>query len=919
MHTNKKIKIACLIIFLCLALSIFGEKITGLYQKEKKDEPTELLNIESFRVNASENFDGEYFIMRVGEKFTPEFTFLPVGISEFQQKLSWTNSDSSVLSINYNGEFTALKPGISNVIATSTKNTSLKEELKVKVVENYNAINFDYDLASKKQIYGVGQVVKLDYDIVGMISLGDVIWKSSNEEVATIDNGYLRALSLGKTTITVSSAVDENYHSSLDIEVRGYYNVVKATEVSFGERIKVDIVNYSLENFLKSSIRQENIVTLTAKANQEQARDVYFEFSNPDLVEVISHDKTEVTFRCVSTGDLTVKAISSYFTDVYSELTFTIKPFKTSEKISLKSPSVSEFENVDGEQILNINYGKIIPLTLTEGFNEINPHYLNITSSNEECIEVCDNYLKACGFGEAIITISDKNDSLNAVTFKAKVRDKSDRTYSKLEIMNCENVRLNNVLNKIVDYDVNIIHPFDVVEMELVSYPLYATNCDCFKVSLSNDIADVEVLENKIKLTFKALGQTSLIIKNYDNELLDIIYDFEVVNQNQVDFTYDSVSLLERGQTKNLNVKIDPSIIGTNIIYTSSNSEIASVGKNGEIVGLDYGTTEITIKVTDNETECVKKFSVEIIKEHSLYEALSSFSTTSKREGTEINLNETLLFVGDIITIDVSFEPAQHPFGKFHDIMIEDEDVLKLSKKDNCYTLTACKSGTTKILIYPYANSDFKEEYKVTVTNIMPEFMFISLPDKVMYVGDKYQFGYLLDWRATYNEVTITIDDDEIASLEDDYLVIKKEGTTSINFLIDDNDENSVNFLQTIDIKTYDHSNMIKIKRYGYLNFILRIIFQVISMFILGLAVVMIGLFQNNKKYLRMAILSSIFMVVIVVINIIKMNILFFGYEKYDMLLNIIFYLLGGCTLILIMLIKQKVERRKEKRSEENK
>lgn len=912
MNFKNKIMRNSILIFLCFFLCIFGKGIIDkiLNMKEKEEPISEVLTIERFWVNETDNYDGEYFIMKVGEVFQPTFSFQPLGISEFQQKMIWTNSDSSVVSINHNGVFTALKPGVVSIIATSSKNENLQQTLKVKVVANTNAISFDYALISQKQIYGVGQVVKLNYNIIGTISLGDVLWKSSDESIATVENGYVKAIGMGKAKIILTSLVDSNYTCSLDIEVRGYYNVVEATEVTFGNKVKVDIVNYDFQDFLRASIRQENIITIYAQANQNLAEDVYFTFSNEDMVKVLSTDENSITFQCLKTGDLTIHAISSYFPNIWNTLTFTIRPYASMGNLELTSPSTKSFVEINGDQVYEMQFGTIIPVAVSCDMKNVDVKYLSITSSNAECVVVMDQYIKAIHYGESIIQICDKNNMSNSVSFKVVIKENSNSSYTPLEIMSCENMQLNQKTGQIVDYDVNIVHPNDSVEFDLVFYPLFSTNLSCYDIFLTNsDIANIDVNHHHVKIYFHELGETTLIIRSYDNTNLDIVYDFIVENNVDVDFSYTKITLLERGQTGNLDVIVPDDIKGVTITYTSSHPNIASVGHAGEIVGLDYGTSEITIFVTDGQSVKEEKFEVEIIKEHSLYEALSSFHSVVKKENTIINLNETLFFIGDVFTIDVSFTPQDHPFGAYHDIKIENDSLLSMKKEENTYTFTALQNGKTKITIYPYANTDFKEEFYITIANIMPQFMFISVPDKKMYVNDKYQFGYLVDWRATYKEVDIIIEDESIASIEEDYLYIKKAGTTSIVFCIDDHDENTVSYIQTLTIETIEHSNLVKLERYGYETFVMRILFQIIVVVVIGVLSVFVAkqIKGPMNDIVKSGIICGGILALIVILNIVRMNISTLKYEKYDIIMNITSYIIGvGISLLTIVIHKKQ-------------
>lgn len=918
MHNKRKrnFNLVMTLIFIVLFCTIFMFPFYIKYVDKQKNDTfndQKLLIIENFDIEYGDNYDGKYVIMKVGDVYRPAYSFEPIEISEFQKLMTYTNSNSDSLKIDHSGTFTALKVGVANVTVTSVKNPELKREMSVKIVAQNNNLNFTYDILAKKQVYGIGQIVKLDYVAVGMISLGGFNWSSSNPAVATVEDGYVKALSMGKTTITITSKYDDTYSKSVDVEVKGYYNVSKVEKIEFEDIVKVDIVNYNIEKFIKYGACIGNKVTVTANSDQDEANVIYYEFSDNDMIKRISSTSNSITFECLKTGRITLRAISSYFSDKYEELTFDVLNFDPMGSFELASPSNSRFVENGNEKFVELEYGKLLPVII-ESDNKIVPcEDLIIESSNTSSVIVVKNYIKAVGNGTSVITIKNKYDDSYSLSFTAKVVTNSENKFSMVELLQAINIKKNGKLQSIVDYDYNIVSPSDIIEFDLSIYPIYATNKFINVISVTNEkISNVEVDEkNHITISFNELGRTSLIIECIENPNLSLQYDFEVVNNDEVKYTINPSKLLERGQTGNCNVVLENGLKGVEVTYTSSDPSIVSVGHAGELVGLGYGTATISIHATDGVTSFDESFEVECVKEHSLYDALKAFKSVVKMNGTEINLNEKLMYIGDSFTIDVSFTPSNHPFGKYHEVKIEKPEILSVDKNNNKYTFKCLKSGTTKVTVYPYANPDFSVEYTVTIANIMPKFMFVSVPDKVMYVEDRYQFGYLIDWRATYSNVDIIIGDDSIVGIEDDYLVIKKAGKTYVSFIIDDNDDNTVSYVQTLNIEAFDHSTGVKLERYGYGNFIVRIISQVICALIIGILAIVIA----SRKPLKLnSVLNYVVVIcgilcLLILCSVLRMSIKPLGYEKYDMLTNIISYVAGLFIGFVIYLLRNRKEK----------
>lgn len=903
--------IVLIFLFLLILLFSFTFNSWKILIGSTNDYDISNINIEEITLEKDEKIKDNTICLKVGEVFKPKLNFYPANISEFQKKVIWTNLDSKIAEVNYFGEIKALNEGETTISATSIRNSNIQINLHIIVVAQENELK---NLTNIHKM-GIGQIVKLDYIAVGMISLGGFNWSSSNHAVATVEDGYVKALSMGKTTITITSKYDDTYSKSVDIEVKGYYNVSKVEKIKFEDIVKVDIVNYNIEKFIKYGACIGNKVTVTANSDQDEANVIYYEFSDNDMIKHISSTSNSITFECLKTGRITLRAISSYFSDKYEELTFDVLNFDPMGSFELASPSNSQFVENGNEKFVELEYGKLLPIII-ESDNKIVPYEdLIIESSNTSSAIVVKNYVKAVGNGTSVITIKNKYDDSYSLSFTAKVEVNTENKFSKVELLQAINIKKNGKLQSIVDYDYNIVSPSDIIEFDLSIYPIYATNKFINVISVTNEkISNVEIDENNhITISFNELGRTSLIIECIENHNLSLQYDFEVVNNDEVKYTINPSKLLERGQTGNCNVVLGNGLKGVEVTYTSSDPSIVSVGHAGELVGLGYGTATISIHATDGVTSFDESFEVECVKEHSLYDALNTFKTNVKMNDEEINLNEKLMYIGDSFTIDVSFTPSNHPFGKYHEVKIEKPEILSVDKNNNKYTFKCLKSGTTKVTVYPYANPDFSVEYTVVIANIMPKFMFVSVPDKVMYVEDRYQFGYLIDWRATYSNVDIIIGDDSMVSVEDDYLVIKKAGKTYVSFIIDDNDDNTVSYVQTLNIEAFDHSTGVRLERYGYGNFIVRIISQVICALIIGILAFVIA----NKKPLKLtSVLNYVvvicgILVLLVLCNVLRMSIKPLGYEKYDMITNIISYVAGLFIGFVIYLLRSRKEKGK--------
>lgn len=898
---NEKIIIIALLLILCLIGPFVYNKIAS--SLDDSYEIIDTLKVEDFVIEKSDNYYNDYYVIKIDEEFTPSITFYPDNLSYYQKSITYQNSNSNSVSIDYKGRFKGLKEGTSTVKLISNDNNDVTKTIKVMVIRSNNELKFSNNLTSSKQIYSIGAIIPIDYYAYGLVSLGEIKLTSSNPDVAYFVDNYLYATSIGTTIITLESMVDSSVNKTLEIKVVGSYDSEETTSVSFLDRVTSGDINYTLKQFLSSSVHEGYTVTLNASGNGKGTGQVEFSFNDDSLIKVISYTDTSITFSCLEEGNLEVFASSKFNKNIVEKLSFSILPINPRSFFTLVSPSTSEFKEIDDDKYLCLNVGEIKKIRVFSRDYEINK-YLNYTFSNDNIVKVEDGYLKALNKGECIVTITYEHNPDCILNFKVKV-DGNSELYQKIE-----NITLLNNLD-IVDYEDNIIKVNSTKTLEFDLFPNFSLNMGSIIVK-SSDESKLKVttkkVENKlnIKLEFINIGNASLYIIIPDNEIINQEYSFKIINEKDVDFTYTLTSLIEKGQVAKVNATT--SLLGVEFTYSSSNEDVISISDDGLFLGKSYGKTTINIHASDGITYKDASFEVECVKEHSLYDALNTFKANVKMNDNEINLNEKLLYVGDTFTVDVSFTPSNHPFGKYHEVKIEKPEILSVDKSSNKYTFTCLKSGTTKVTIYPYANSELVIEYTVTIANVMPEFMYVSLVNKKLYVGDKYQFGYLVDWRATYSNVDIIIGDDSIIGLEDDYLVIRKAGKTYVSFIIDDNDDNTVSYVQTLNIETFNHSVSVKLERYGYGNFIVRVISQILCLLLCGIITIIIINHKPLKfsKLLNYLIIISIILIVIILMNIIRMNVSLFRYEKYDMLINIISYLIGVIISLIITLIKKK-------------
>lgn len=127
-------------------------------------------------------------------------TILPANATD--KKVTWTSSDPSVATVDYQGKVTAVKTGTCTITASTENGTKLATcDMTVNIVPvasvSLNLVNLALTVSQQMTL-----VPTISPDIA---SIKTVTWTSSDPSVATVDNGVVTGVALGTCTITATS------------------------------------------------------------------------------------------------------------------------------------------------------------------------------------------------------------------------------------------------------------------------------------------------------------------------------------------------------------------------------------------------------------------------------------------------------------------------------------------------------------------------------------------------------------------------------------------------------------------------------------------------------------------------------------------------------------------------------------------
>ena len=164
--------------------------------------------------------DAKTFAIALGykklEMYVGETFYLTTNYEEFKEEGSpvWESSDTDVATITEDGCLVALKEGISYIKVTFNEHEA-KIYLIVRNDDSKRTISI-----SGTQMVLIGKTTKLE----ASITLGEdekIIWTSSDEKVATIDeNGLVSGVKTGLVVIRASLSSDSSIYDDINVLVR---------------------------------------------------------------------------------------------------------------------------------------------------------------------------------------------------------------------------------------------------------------------------------------------------------------------------------------------------------------------------------------------------------------------------------------------------------------------------------------------------------------------------------------------------------------------------------------------------------------------------------------------------------------------------------------------------------------------------
>lgn len=374
-----------------------------------------------------------------------------------------------------------------------------------------------------------------------------VTWKSSNTDVAIVENGVVTAKSVGSATITVTTADGTNLSATCAITV----NPILVTSVTLDK---------TSATLLPGDVLKLNATVLPDNATNKA---VTWKSSDESIVKVAN----DGTVTALAVGNATVTATSVDGSGTFASCTITVNPILVSSVTLDKSTAT-------------LLLGGVLKLNATVAPENATNKNITWKSSNESIAQVAsDGVVTAVGLGKATITVTTADGSNLSAT--------------------CE-ITVNPILAESISLNRTLIVAKEGENVQLVATVLPSNTTNAAVVWSTNN-AEVASVDDNGLVTVKKVGQAVITVKTTDGTNLSaqcsvtseaILAETITISQNSAD--------VKVGDTFVLTAVVGPENTTTKAVaWTTDNDDVAVVTPEGEVIAVGVGETVITATTTD--------------------------------------------------------------------------------------------------------------------------------------------------------------------------------------------------------------------------------------------------------------------------------------------------------------------------------
>lgn len=522
-------------------------------------------------------FEEKEIYLNKGAETDLKYTVLPADATN--KKVTFTSSDSSVVSVSKDGRITAHKGGKVKITVTSADNKDLTAICYVIAGEPASGVSLNY---SEKSVY-VGSKLTLQATVSPSDAHNKLVrWSSSDAAKASVDSkGVVTVLKSGKATITATT-VDGGYKASCVLTL-----LQRATKLE------------TPVSTLK--INRGNTYQLSATVLPADCYNKSYKWTSADTS--IAAVTADGLITAVKAGTVKLTCTSLENSAVKATVTLTVHEPVTSVEIS------------ESEATLYTPFSK--KLTATVLPENASDRSVTWTSSDTSVVKVDNNgNVTAVGKGEATVTV------------------KSNDT-GKTDI--CKFVIFTGVEDIIVEKSAYSLHENTSLR---VGYALNPENADDPRITFISSDEEIFCVTDDGTITGIRPGEATLTVASVQNPAVKKEIPVKITRAVTGISLDTAEKTLFAGNTFILNATVTPADASDKtVIWTSSDSKVLSVDASGKVTAVSRGFAEITAQTKDGGF--IEKCSFEVIQLPE--EVASDSDAASVYLGQSLTLNMTVL------------------------------------------------------------------------------------------------------------------------------------------------------------------------------------------------------------------------------------------------------------------------------------
>ena len=363
-----------------------------------------IVDVTGIAINGNDDKTIEKIDLNKGGEYNLKAVITPETASD--KTVKWSSSNPEIATVDETGKVTAVSGGTTTISVTSNANEEISASVTVNVAVPATGLELqDKDLNKLADGANLNLTEGDDYTITAVVepegSTDIVTWESSDVNIATVENGVIKAIAAGNVSITAKVA---GFTKTINVVVAEA--TVPVSEVELDQTSAEMKTGSTLE--LKASVKPENA----------SSKNVAWSTDKEDIATV---DQNGLV-TAIKAGEVTITATAGGKT---ATCVITITDIEVTKVI------LNEIE------IKNIKVGETFQLTAS--VEPENATYKNViwSSDNEDVATVDeDGIVTAIAPGTAIITAtSGKVSASCSVTVPVEVASVTlDKTFSALNI-----------------------------------------------------------------------------------------------------------------------------------------------------------------------------------------------------------------------------------------------------------------------------------------------------------------------------------------------------------------------------------------------------------------------------------------------------------------------------------------------------